>query len=120
LPSPGKIPGPDTLRCLSADSSCELVAAAAAATTAVAATAAAATAATTAVAATATAVAATTATAAAATATATTATAGFSFVYTDHATHPLHILEIIDGFLFIGFVDEFNKGEAAFAASFPV
>jgi len=73
-------------------------------------------------------VAAATAVAAAATATfattATTATAttfaGGCFIDADHATHPLHILEIVDGFLLIGVVGHLDKCETALTAGFPV
>jgi hypothetical protein len=110
------------------------VAAATAVTAAVVTTTAAATAAAAAIATTAatTAGAATTAVAAAATAAATTAAAtatataattafpGGCFVDADHATHPLHILEVIDGFLLIGVVAHLDKSEAALTAGFPV
>jgi hypothetical protein len=91
----------------------ESVTAAAAATTAVAAT-------TT----TAAAVAAATAAAVAATATtvaaAATATTRLSFVDADHAVHPFDVLEIVDGFLFFGIIGQFDKGETALPAGFPI
>ncbi len=62
------------------------------------------------------AVATTTTTAAAAAATLT----GGGLVDADHAAHPLHILEVVDGLLLGGVIGEFNEGESAFAAGFPV
>lgn len=87
----------------------ESVTAAAASTTAVATTTAAAVAA-----ATAAAVAATTVAAAA------TATTGLSLVDADHAVHPFDVLEIVDGFLFFGIIGQFDKGETALPAGFPI
>jgi hypothetical protein len=72
---------------------------------------------------TAAAVAAATAAIAAATATvATTATAttGFGFVNADHATHPLHILEIVNRFGFIGSVGELDEGKTPLATGFAI
>jgi len=92
---------------------------AAAATTAVAPAAAVAT-----TAAAAAAVAAATVTAAAAVAAATAATAaaftGGCFVDADHATHPLDVLKIVDGFLFVSIVRHFDESEAALAASLTI
>jgi hypothetical protein len=70
--------------------------------------------------------AATAATAAVATTTTTAAAAaaatltGGGLVDADHAAHPLHILEVVDGLLLGGVIGEFNEGESAFAAGFPV
>jgi hypothetical protein len=71
--------------------------------------------------------AATTATTAAVATTTTTAAAaaaatltGGGLVDADHAAHPLHILEVVDGLLLGGVIGEFNEGESAFAAGFPV
>jgi hypothetical protein len=55
----------------------------------------------------------------AATSTATTLT-GRGLVDADHPAHPLHILEIVDGFLFGGIIGQFNEGETAFAPGFPI
>jgi hypothetical protein len=99
---------------------------AAAATTATVATATAAiAAATTTVAATATATAAVaTATSAIAAATvaaaATATTTGFGFVNADHATHPLHILEIVNRFGFIGCGSELNESKTPLATGFAI
>ena len=92
------------------------VAAAAAATAAVAATTTTTATAVAAVAATATAVAAAATTAAATTA----AFTGGGLVHADHAAHPLHVLEVVDGLLLSGVVAEFNEGETALAAGFTV
>jgi len=62
------------------------------------------------------AVAATAATVAAATAAAT----GLSFVDADHAIHPFDVLEIVDGFLFFCIIGQFDKGEPALPAGFPI
>jgi len=59
------------------------------------------------------------ATAAAAAAT-TTALTGGGLVDADHATHPLHVLEVVDGFLLIGVVGHLHEGEAALATGLPV
>ena len=48
------------------------------------------------------------------------ALAGCGLVDADHAAHPLHILEIIDGPLLRGIVDQLNKGEAALPPCFTV
>jgi hypothetical protein len=66
--------------------------------------------------------AATAASATAAVATTTTAAAltGGGLVDADHAAHPLHILEVVDGLLLGGVIGEFDEGESAFAAGFPV
>ena len=45
---------------------------------------------------------------------------GGGLVDADHAAHPLHILEVVDGLLLGGVIGEFNEGESAFAAGFPV
>jgi hypothetical protein len=83
-----------------------------------AATAAVAAAATTAAVATATAaIAAAAATVATAAATATT---GFGFVNADHATHPLHILEIVNRFGFIGCGGELNESKTPLATGFAI
>ena len=69
------------------------------------------------------AVAAATVTAAAvAAATAATAAAftGGCFVDADHATHPLDVLKIVDGFLFVSIVRHFDESEAALAASLTI
>jgi hypothetical protein len=89
---------------------------------AVVATTAVATAATAAVATTAAAAAATVTAAAVAAATAATAAAftGGCFVDADHATHPLDVLKIVDGFLFVSIVRHFDESEAALAASLTI
>jgi hypothetical protein len=69
------------------------------------------------------AVAATTAAVAAATvaaAAAATATTGFGFVNADHATHPLHILEIVNRFGFIGCGSELNESKTPLATGFAI
>ena len=72
-------------------------------------------------AATATAVAAAAVSAAATVATAaTTAFAGGGFVDADHATHPLDILEVVDGFLLSRIIGKLNKGKTALATCFPI
>ena len=38
----------------------------------------------------------------------------------DHASHPLDLLEVVDGFLFRCGVGQFDKGKAPFPARFPV
>jgi hypothetical protein len=76
---------------------------------------------TTAITATATAVAAAAVSAAATVATAaTTPFAGGGFVDADHATHPLDILEVVDGFLLSRIIGELNKGKTALATCFPI
>jgi hypothetical protein len=57
---------------------------------------------------------------AAITAAATAALAGGGFVHADHATHPLHILEVVDGLLLSGVVAELHESETALAAGFTV
>ena len=74
---------------------------------------------TTAATATAVATAAVSATATVATA-ATTAFAGGGFVDADHATHPLDILEVVDGFLLSRIIGKLNKGKTALATCFPI
>jgi hypothetical protein len=54
------------------------------------------------------------------TAAAAAALTGGGLVDADHAAHPLHILEVVDGLLLGGVIGEFNEGESAFAAGFPV
>ena len=58
------------------------------------------------------------------TATATTATAtaftGCGLVDTDHAAHPLHILEVIDGFLLYGIIAELDKCKTALATCLAI
>jgi hypothetical protein len=76
--------------------------------------------ATAAVAATTAAVAAATTTVAAAAATTATATTGFGFVNADHATHPLHILEIVNRFGFIGCGSELNESKTPLATGFAI
>jgi hypothetical protein len=70
------------------------------------------------------AVAAATAAIAAATATvATTATAtttGFGFVNADHATHPLHILEIVNRCGFFGCASELNESKTSLTTGFAI
>jgi hypothetical protein len=67
------------------------------------------------------AVAATTAAVAAATATVAAAAAtGFGFVNADHATHPLHILEIVNRFGFIGCGSELNESKTPLATGFAI
>jgi hypothetical protein len=56
----------------------------------------------------------------AAAATATAATAGFGFVNADGPTHPLHVLEIFDGFGFLSGIGHLNKSETALAAGVAV
>ena len=46
--------------------------------------------------------------------------AGLSLTDGDVATHPLHVLEIIDGGCFVSLVDKVNEAEAALAAGVPV
>jgi hypothetical protein len=57
-----------------------------------------------------------------ATATAATATAftGCGLVDTDHAAHPLHILEVIDGFLLYGIIAELDKCKTALATCLAI
>jgi hypothetical protein len=86
--------------------------------TVAAATAAAVAAATAAITAAATVAAATAAITAAAAAAA--ALAGGGFVNADHATHPFHILEVVDGLLLSGVVAELHESETALAAGFTV
>ena len=74
----------------------------------------------TAVAAAAAATAATAAVATTTTAAAAAALTGGGLVDADHAAHPLHILEVVDGLLLGGVIGEFDEGESAFAAGFPV
>jgi hypothetical protein len=52
--------------------------------------------------------------------TATTAFAGGGFVDADHATHPLDILEVVDGFLLSRIIGKLNKGKTALATCFPI
>jgi hypothetical protein len=54
------------------------------------------------------------------TAAAATATAGFGFINADGATHPLHVLEIFDGFGFLSGIGHLNKSETALAAGVAV
>jgi hypothetical protein len=51
---------------------------------------------------------------------ATTAFAGGGFVDADHATHPLDILEVVDGFLLSRIIGKLNKGKTALATCFPI
>lgn len=98
-----------------------VAAAAAVATTAAAATAAVATATAAAVAtAAATVTAAAAAVAAATAAAAAAAFTGGCFVDADHATHPLDVLKIVDGFLFFSIARHFDESEAALAASLTI
>jgi hypothetical protein len=59
-------------------------------------------------------------TAATAATTTTAALTGGGLVDPDHPAHPLHILEIVDGFLFGGVIGQFNEGETALAPGFPI
>jgi hypothetical protein len=68
-----------------------------------------------------------TATAAAATAVAATTAAataaaftGGRFVDADHAAHPLHVLEVVDGLLLIGVIGHLHESEATLTTGFPV
>jgi hypothetical protein len=45
---------------------------------------------------------------------------GGCFVDADHATHPLDVLKIVDGFLFVSIVRHFDESEAALAASLTI
>jgi len=38
----------------------------------------------------------------------------------DHATHPLHVLEVVNGLLLVGFVGHLDEGETALTAGFTV
>jgi len=51
---------------------------------------------------------------------ATTALTGGGFVDADHATHPLDVLEIVDGFLLVSVGRHLHEGETTLAAGFPV
>lgn len=57
---------------------------------------------------------------AAATATATGALAGCGLVNADHATHPLNVLKVIDGLLFVFVGVHFHEAETALAAGFAI
>jgi hypothetical protein len=62
-----------------------------------------------------------TATATAAAAAATTATsAGFCLVHADVATHPLDVLQVIDGLGFVAGVGQIHESETALASSVPI
>ena len=52
--------------------------------------------------------------------TAATAFAGGGFVDADHATHPLDILEVVDGFLLSRIIGKLNKGKTALTTCFPI
>lgn len=67
-----------------------------------------------------TAAAAATVSTAAATATATGALAGCGLVNADHATHPLNVLKVIDGLLFVFVGVHFHEAETALAAGFAI
>jgi hypothetical protein len=45
---------------------------------------------------------------------------GFGFVDADAAAHPLDVLQIINGFGFVGGVGQINEGETALATGFTV
>jgi hypothetical protein len=53
-------------------------------------------------------------------ATATATLTGCGLVDADHATHPLHILEVIDGPLLGGVIDQLNKSKATLATCVTV
>ncbi|MFT5338313.1 MAG: hypothetical protein ACI9IO_000031 [Cyanobium sp.] len=59
-------------------------------------------------------------TATAAATTAATATTGLGFIDADGATHPLHILEILDGLGFLSGVGHLHESKTAFAACVAV
>ena len=46
--------------------------------------------------------------------------AGFGLANRDGTTHPLNVLQVIDGRLLIGFVAEINESESALATGLPV
>ena len=46
--------------------------------------------------------------------------AGLSLTDSDVASHPLHVLKIVDGGCFVSFIDKINETKAALAAGVPV